>query len=292
MSATGDGAVPVGFIGLGNIGGPMARHLIDHPGGLVVCDRVEEATVPFREAGATVVTEADEVARTARVIGVMVRDDAQVLEVVDGERGILRTAAPGTVVVIHSTVEPDTPAAVAARAEPHGVHVVDAPVSGGAMGAHGGDLAFMVGGSDEAVEIVRSAFAPMAGLIAHLGPVGAGTRAKLARNLITFASFAAVGEAVRLAEAAGVDLARLGDVVRHSDRITGGPGAIMLGQGSAPFPADDGLRPIFEHSRLLGEKDLDLALGLARSLEMDLPVAEQARTLLAGALGVPHENEG
>src|SRR5699024_7467003 len=161
------------------------------------------------------------------------RDDAQVLEVVDGERGILRTAVPGTVVVIHSTVEPGTPAAVAARAEAHGVHVVDAPVSGGAMGAHAGDVACRVGGSDEAVEIVRSAFAPMAGLIAHLGPVGAGTRAKLARNLITFASFAAVGEAVRLAEAAGVDLARLGDVVRHSDRITGGPGAIMLGQGSA-----------------------------------------------------------
>src|SRR5699024_678129 len=139
---------------------------------------------------------------------------------------------------------------------------------------------------------VRDAFGAMAGLIAHLGPIGAGTRAKLARNLVTFAGFAAVGEAVRLAEAAGVDLARLGEVVRHSDRITGGPGAIMLGQGSAPFPADDGLRPIFEHSRFLGEKDLDLALGLADSLELDLPIAELARTLLAGALGVPHENEG
>lgn len=284
--------VPIGFIGLGNIGGPMARHLLGHPGGLIVCDRSDEAVGPFREAGATVVAEADEVARHARVIGVMVRDDAQVRDVLDGERGILRTAAPGTVVAIHSTVEPDTPAELAMIAESYGVAVVDAPVSGGAMGAHTGDLAFMVGGSDEAVERFRTAFAPMAGLIAHLGPVGAGTRAKLARNLITFASFAAVGEAVRLAEAAGVDVAKLGEVVRHSDRVTGGPGAIMLGQSPGPLAADDGLRPIFQHSRELGEKDLDLVLHLAGSLHLDLPISALARTRLADALGVPHDDEG
>jgi 3-hydroxyisobutyrate dehydrogenase-like beta-hydroxyacid dehydrogenase len=112
----------------------------------------------------------------------------------------LSAAAPGTVVAIHSTVEADTPARLADVAAPHGVQVIDAPVSGGMMGAHGGTLAIMVGGADEAVAAVREPFARLGTLVAHLGPIGAGTRAKLARNLITFASYAAVGEACRLAE--------------------------------------------------------------------------------------------
>jgi len=277
---------PVGFVGLGRIGAPMATRLLDRPGGLVVFDVDPAATAPFAERGATVASSPADLARQVGVVSLMVRDDAQVEAVVAGPDGLLSTAAPGTVIAIHSTVEADTPARIAALAAPHGVEVVDAPVSGGAMGAHAGDLAFLVGGSDGAVEVAREAFAPMAGLVAHLGPVGAGTRAKLARNLVTFASFAAVGEAVRLAEAAGLDPAVLGEVVRHTDRLTGGPGAIMLGQRPGPLAADDGLRPIFEHTRALGEKDLDLALGLGADLDVDLPVAALARRLLAGALGV------
>lgn len=285
---SGPGPAPVGFIGLGDIGTPMATRLLDGPAPLIVFDQNPDATTAFAERGAVVASSTAELAETASVISIMVRDDAQVETVV---REILPTARLGTVIAIHSTVEADTPGRMAELAEPHGVHVVDAPVSGGAMGAHGGDLAFMVGGSDEAVGIVRGAFAPMAGLVAHLGGVGAGTRAKLARNLITFASFTAVGEAVRLAEAAGVDLAALGEVVRHSDRVTGGPGAVMLGQAAGPFASDDPLRPFFEHSRELGEKDLDLALELGAELGLDLPTARAARRGLAAALGVPHESE-
>ncbi|MCB0975945.1 MAG: NAD(P)-dependent oxidoreductase [Acidimicrobiales bacterium] len=270
----------------------MATRLIDWPGGLTVFDVYEPAAEPFAAKGATVASSPAEVASRATVISLMVQDDAQVTEVVTGPDGLLSTARPGTIIAIHSTVEADTPARIAALAEPHGVLVVDAPVSGGMMGAHSGDLAFMVGGPDEAVAVLDETLAPMAGLVAHLGPIGAGTRAKLARNLITFAGFAAVGEALRLAESAGVDVARLGDVVRHSDRITGGPGAIMLGQAAGPLAADDGLRPIYEHTRTLGEKDLRLALSLGDSLGLDMPVAAQALDLLAAALGVPHEPEG
>jgi 3-hydroxyisobutyrate dehydrogenase len=278
----------VGFIGLGQIGAPMATRLIGRDGGLVVFDVHAPATEPFAAAGAVVATTPAEVAERATVISLMVQNDAQVTDVVAGSDGLLTTAAAGTVIAIHSTVEADTPSRIAALAAPHGVHVVDAPVSGGFMGAHEGNLAFMVGGDDDAVAIIREAFEPMAGLVAHLGPIGAGTRAKLARNLITFASFTAVGEALRLAEAAGVDLAKLGDVVRHSDKITGGPGAIMLGQAAGSLPDGDGLRSIFEHTRTLGEKDLALALDLAASLGVDAPVAAQAHALLAAALGVPH----
>lgn len=279
----------VGFIGLGQIGAPMATRWLDWDGGLTVFDVVPAATEPFARKGATVAPSVADLARQCGVISLMVRDDVQVGGVVDE---ILETAAAGTVVVIHSTVEADTPAAIAARCAPKGVLVLDAPVSGGMMGAHDGTLALMVGGPDEAVAIASPALERLGTLVAHLGPIGAGTRAKLARNLITFASYAAVGEASRLAEAAGVDLAKLGDVVRHSDKVTGGPGAIMLRDTASAMADDDGLRPIFEHTRALGEKDLQLAIGLGADVGVATPIATHAHEQLGTALGVPRDGEG
>ncbi len=283
--------VRLGFIGLGQIGAPMARQWIDWPGGLTVYDVMAPATVPFADAGAAVAGSPAEVAEAADVISLMVRDDRQVIDVLDGADGILTTARPGTVVVVHSTVEADTPAHLVTRAAPHGVHILDAPVSGGFMGAHEGTLALMVGGSDEAVAVARPALEKLGTLVAHLGDVGAGTRAKLARNLITFASYAAVGEALALADAAGVDLGQLGEVVRHSDRVTGGPGAVMVRRTNAPLEAADGLHDIFVHTRELGEKDLELAIGLGEELGVDVPIARLAHAALGAALGVPHDHE-
>lgn len=276
----------LGFVGLGQIGAPMAKRWLDWDGGLTVFDVVADASAAFAGRGASVAASIPELARECGVISLMVRDDAQVGDVVDQ---IVGSAAAGTVIVIHSTVEADTPAVMAERCEPHGVHVLDAPVSGGMMGAHEGTLALMVGGSDEAVALANPALERLGTLVAHLGPIGAGTRAKLARNLITFASFAAVGEASRLAEAAGVDLAKLGEVVRHSDRVTGGPGSIMLRDTSVPMAPDDGLRSIFEHTRALGEKDLALAIALGADHGVDTPIAAHAHDRLGTALGVPHD---
>ncbi len=225
-----------------------------------------------------------EVAALADVVSVMVLDDEQVTEVVDG---IVAAGRAGVVVAVHSTIAAGTAERLAERAAPSGVEVVDAPVSGGFMGAAAGTLAVMVGGDDDAVERCREPFGRWAGLVAHLGPVGAGTRAKLARNLVTFVSYAAVGEALRLAEEAGVDLVRLGEVVRHSDAITGGPGSIAVRGTAAPLADDDGLRPIFAHTRELGEKDLHLALALGEELDVDLPLATLALEHLGAALGVP-----
>lgn len=278
----------LGFIGLGQIGKPMARHWLDWDGGLSVFDVAEDAVRPFADKGAHVAPSAADLARDCDLVSIMVRDDGQVRGVVEE---VLGTASAGTVVVVHSTVEADTPAELAARCEERGVHYLDAPVSGGFMGAADGTLAFMVGGSKEAVSLARPALERQGTLVAHLGPVGAGTRAKLARNLITFVTFAAVGEAARLAEAADVDLAKLGDVVRHSDRVAGGAGSIMIRDTAAVLAADDGLRPIFEHTRSLGEKDLELAIGLGASLDVATPIAELARELLGAALGVPREGD-
>lgn len=281
----------VGFIGLGNIGAPMARKLLAWPGGLTVLDARPEAMEPLVARGARAAATPAGVAAASGVISVMVLNDAQVRDVVAGPDGILSTARPGTVVAIHSTISPETAVELAATAAAHDVGIIDAPVSGGAMGAHSANLAVMAGGTAEAVDACREPFALWAGLVAHLGPVGAGTKAKLARNLLHFAAFTAVGEAQRLAEAAGIDLVQLGQVVRHSDAITGGPGAIMLRDTTAPLAPDDGLHDIFVHTRDLGEKDLHHALDLGAELGVDLPLAQLASTRLAAALGVPHHLE-
>ncbi|MGV9675716.1 NAD(P)-dependent oxidoreductase [Nocardia sp. NPDC003482] len=278
---------PVGFIGLGNMGAPMAKRLLEWAGGLVVCDVRAEAIAPFTEAGARAADDPAALATEARVISVTVIDDGQVRDVVNGPKGILRTAAPGTVVAVHSTISDTTAEELAALCAEHGVEFVDAPVSGGAGAAEKGALAVMVGGTKTAVERIRPPFGLFSNLIVHAGDVGAGTRMKLARNLLHFVSFTAATEAQRLAEAAGLNITKLGKVVRHSDAITGGAGAIMLRDTTAPIDPEDFWFPILSHVRDLGEKDLSLALELGARLDVSLPLAELAAARLAAGLGVP-----
>jgi 3-hydroxyisobutyrate dehydrogenase-like beta-hydroxyacid dehydrogenase len=284
----GPSAAPaVGFVGLGQMGAPMAAHLAGWPGGLIVCDARTAATDALAEAGALVASSPRALADQAMLISVMVRDDLEVREVVLGDDGIVTAATPGTVVAVHSTIRPDTAPDLAREAAPYGVAIVDAPVSGGVGGAHDGTLAVMAGGSPEAVGRMRPALERWASLVVHVGPVGAGTRAKLARTLIQYVAYAAAGEARRLAEAAGIDLAALAEVVRHSDATLGGPAAVMLQDTAGPLSrADEWYGPLAQ-VRDQGETDLDLALALARDLGIELPLAEAALDRLAAALGVP-----
>ncbi len=271
----------IGFIGLGNIGGTMAARIPADE--LLVHDIREEAAAPLVEKGARFGSLKD-LAVECDVISIVVLTDQQVREVV-GE--LLEHATPGTVIAIHSTIDIETAPELARTSG--AVHVIDAPVSGGAMGAADGRLAVMVGGDRSAYETAKPVFQHWAELVLHVGPAGAGTQCKLARNLLTFAGYAAAAEANRLAEAAGLDLRKLAAVVRHSDGITGGPSAIMIRSSTDPLAADDGLRPIFEHTRGLAEKDLGLALAMGEALGVDLPFASLARQTLAAGLGVPHE---
>lgn len=286
MSEDNATAPTVGYIGLGNMGAPMATRLLERPGTLVVCDARAEATQPFVKAGATAAATPADVAARATVISVTVLDDAQVRDVVAGADGILSTARPGTVIAVHSTISDVTATELAETCQARGVDLVDAPVSGGAPGAQQGRLAVMVGGSDEAFEAVREPFGHFAELVVHAGPVGAGTRMKLARNLLHFVSFTAACEAGRLAEAAGLDIRALGKVVRHTDAITGGAGAIMLRDTTAVLATDDPWFSILSHVRNLGEKDLALALDLGYRFDVDLPLATRALTGLGPGLGV------
>jgi 3-hydroxyisobutyrate dehydrogenase-like beta-hydroxyacid dehydrogenase len=276
----------VGFIGLGQMGGPMAARLAGWPGGLWVYDVDPDATADLEGDGAKVAGSPREVAEHAAHVSVMVRDDEQVRGVLAGPDGVLAGAAPGTVVALHSTIHRDTARQLAEQAATHGVTVLDAPVSGGAMGARNGALAILVGGEQAGFAASREVLERMGELVVHVGPIGAGTAAKLARNLLHFVAFTAATEASRLAEAAGIELPVLGEVVRHTDAITGGPGAIMWRDRIGPVPHDDPWYPILEHVRQLGEKDLALAVELGDRLGVDTPLADLALRGLASGLGV------
>ncbi len=262
---------------------------------------------PLADRGARAAASSGEVAEAAGIICVMVRDDEQVgqvvrelAEAVPGGPADVPGAAAGVpgdstgrvIVAIHSTIGARTAPLLAERYSGAGIEIIDAPVSGGFMGAHEGRLAVMVGGSREAYERCREPFGQFADLVMHMGPVGAGTRAKLARNLLHFVAFTAAAESQRLAEAAGIDLRKLTRIVRHSDAVTGGPGSIMLRRETGPVADDDPLREILEHVRALGEKDLALALELGADLGIDLPMARFAADHFAAGLGVPHRPDG
>lgn len=277
----------LGYIGLGNQGAPMAKRLVDWPGGLVVFDVRTEAMTPLAELGATLADSVADVA-AADVISVTVLNDAQVRDVV---AELAAHAEPGTVIAIHSTIEPATAGELAEQLHPKGIHIVDAPVSGGAGAAEKGELAVMVGADEHAYERVKPVFKKWASMVVRAGEPGAGTRMKLARNMLTFIGFTAACEAMRLAEASGIDLQKLGRVVRHSDAQSGGPGAIMVRDDMKALTPDHFLHDMFVHTRGLAEKDLKLALALGDETGVDLPLARIALQDLAAGLGVPHTKE-
>jgi 3-hydroxyisobutyrate dehydrogenase-like beta-hydroxyacid dehydrogenase len=279
--------VKLGYIGLGKMGAPMAKKLVDWPGGLIVFDVRAEAMTRLAERGANLADSVADVA-AADVISVTVLDDEQVRDVVDE---LAANAKPGTVIAIHSTISPETAVELAEKLEPQGIHVVDAPVTGGGPAAKKGELAVMVGATDDAFALVQEPFSQWASLIVHAGEPGAGTRMKLARNMLHFISFTAACEASKLAEAAGVNLQDLGNVVRHSDAQTGGAGSIMFRDDTKPLQPDHFLYQPFLHTRGLGEKDLNLALALGEAVGVELPMAQAALENLAAGLGVPHTKE-
>jgi 3-hydroxyisobutyrate dehydrogenase-like beta-hydroxyacid dehydrogenase len=277
----------LGYIGLGNMGAPMAKRLVDWPGGVTVFDVRIEAMTLLAEAGAALADSVTDVA-AADIVSVTVLNDEQVRDVV-GE--LAANAKPGTVIAIHSTISPGTAVELAEQLAPQGIHVVDAPVSGGGGAAEKGKLAIMVGASDEAFALIKEPFKQFASLVIHAGGPGTGTRMKIARNMLTFVSYAAACEAQKLAEAAGVNLQDLGNVVRHTDALTGGAGAIMFRDDTKPLTPEHFLYQPFLHTRGLGEKDLSLALALGEATGVGLPLAEVALNNLAAGLGVPHTKD-
>ena len=274
-------ALTVGVIGLGDIGSGVASGLVRAGVDLVVCDIRPESTAPFAER-ARVASDPAELGRLVDVMVVAVVTDDQVLTVLDGATGALAGARPGSTVLIVSTVAPSTVARVADLAGARGVSVADCGVSGGPSSAAEGALISMIGGDDEVVERIRPVLDAFSSLVVRMGPLGAGLQAKLARNLIQYASWLAAYEAQVLAEAAGIELAKLAQVVKASDARIGGASTLMFRQTVAPFtPEDDaGLVKAMATAAGLAHKDLRGALELADTLGIELPLAAmtEART--------------
>lgn len=200
-----DRSTRVGFVGLGNLGLPMALGLLRGGWQLSVLDAVPGRSEPCESEGAQPLTAASELADCG-VVALVVPDDAAVEGVLEGPEGIpLSALREGTVVVLHSTVLPATAQRLAEAAARHGVDLIDAPVSGGDERALAGDLTVMVGGEAPVVERMRAYLDSVGSQVLHVGPAGAGEAAKLANQLMMCAALAGTHEALDLARRYDVD---------------------------------------------------------------------------------------
>jgi 3-hydroxyisobutyrate dehydrogenase len=260
----------IGFIGLGNLGAPMARQLLKLGEEVLVHDVAEERVAELTALGARA-RGLRELAANCRIVGVCVRDEPEVAGLLGGSAGLLAHMAADTVIAVHSTV---TPAAIiewAHGARARAVHLIDAPVTGGASGAQGGTLTYMVGGAVSDVERCRPVFMTSGAKVIHAGPLGSGILLKLCNNLMSYAAFTAAHEAECLARAGRLDPALVVEVGRSNGVVTGQVEAFLSNRAQLIAAGPPALRKAFGPFAALARKDLDAALATARALGLDLP---------------------
>jgi 2-hydroxy-3-oxopropionate reductase len=257
----------LGFIGLGAMGRPMALHLLEAGHELSVYARRAEAAQPLVDAGATRRASPAEVAAASEVVFTMVTTGADVEAVALGEGGILHGAKPGTVLVDMGTIPPDTARRIAAKLAERGIEAIDAPVSGGEVGAQNATLAIMAGGKAEVLARVRPLLEKLGKTIVHIGPNGAGQVAKACNQMIMVSCIEALAEAMLLAQRSGADPEK----VRLA--LSGGSaGSRVLEVFGAKMTARDfkaGVEARLHH------KDFGILLNEAVSLGAPLPIAAQ-----------------
>lgn len=277
----------VGVIGLGEIGRGVAGAVGAAGFDLVVCDVRPEATEPFAQM-AHVAADPVEVGARSDVSIVAVVDDTQLRDVCSNADGVLATALAGTAIVVLSTVSVVALESVAAEALRRDVDVLDCGVSGGPAASGRGELVTMVGGDASVLERHRAVLEAFSSLVVHMGPLGAGLRAKLARNLVQYGSWLAALEGQRLAEAAGIDLRKLASVIKASDQLIGGAATLMFRDTAEPWPPDADARLVgaMRAAASLAEKDLGAALDLGRALGVELPMAEMTAARCGAIFGV------
>jgi 3-hydroxyisobutyrate dehydrogenase-like beta-hydroxyacid dehydrogenase len=274
-------ATRVGFIGLGNIGKPMAINVAKAGFDLMVYDLRLEPMRELTALGAKAGRSADEIGAHGEIIEIVVVDDAQVEAVLLGEGGVLSGAARGSIIALHSTVHPRTVRKLAGEAAVKGVTLIDAEVSGGERGAISKSLCYMVGGEKEAFDKCRPIFATSGANIFHLGDLGSGAVTKLAHNLIVYVNMLAASEGMRLAQHAGVKLETMQQVV-HSGAAQSRVADHWSQQRNLKDTYTGGPRGLME----LMHKDLRLALELGHDLGLSLPGAALTQQLLQRVLEI------
>lgn len=260
----------IGFIGLGNMGAPMAANLAK-AGHAVTGFDVTGVTVP----GVAQAARGPEAAEGADVVVTMLPNGA-ILRAVAAE--VLPAMRPGAVLLDCSTVDVASARAVAAEAEAAGIGFLDAPVSGGVGGAEAGTLTFMVGGSEEAFATAAPLFEVMGRKAVHCGPAGNGQAAKICNNMILGVTMIATCEAFALADKLGLDRQAMFDVVSTSSGQSWSLTTYCPAPGIGPkSPSDNGYRPGFAADLML--KDLRLSQEAAEAADADTPMGQLAASL-------------
>jgi 3-hydroxyisobutyrate dehydrogenase len=267
----------IAFLGLGNMGGPMAANLVKAEHTVRGFDLVPALKAAAEGNGATVFDSGAEAVAEADVVITSLPSGA-IVRACYAE--VLPVARPGTLFIDTSTISVDDARAVNAEATAHGHQQIDAPVSGGVKGATAGTLAFMVGGDDAAVERARPVLEPMAGKVIHCGGSGNGQSAKLCNNMVLAVQQIAVGEAFVLAEKLGLSAQSLFDV------ITGATGNCWSVHTNCPVPgpvptspANNDFKPGF--ATALMHKDLGLAMAAVNSTGSTAPLGTHAAEIYA-----------
>lgn len=259
----------VGFVGLGSQGAPMARRIIDAGFPTTLWARRPETLEPFAGSGARVASSRRELGEASEVLCVCVVDDAGVDDVLRGPDGAAAAMAPGSVVVVHSTVHPDTCRRL--QADFPALHVIDAPVSGGGHRAAAGELLVMVGGPAEVFERCRPVLATFGNPVLHVGPLGAGQEAKACNNALFTAQLGLAAAVFEVAAARGLEPAALASVLAagsgrsYAAEVVAGAGRRLDAFGAVAGP--------------LLAKDLAIFAGVAADAE----ARDAASTLLAAA---------
>ena len=264
----------VGSIGLGDMGKAMASNLAPKGFDTLVYDLDPEPMEELAAAGAKAASSCREVGEHAEVLSVCVPADDHVAAVLLGESGALAGMAAGSVIAIHSTVQPETIQRMAAAARERGVEVLDACVTGGREVAEKGGLTLLIGGEQATLEKARPVLEAYGTTLLHAGPLGAGAKLKLAVNLLTYVNWAAAAESYRLAKASGLDPEVFLEAVRSNGQLSDMQQRFIAGQKLPDeAAASDAYQDFVKIQMFNAEKDLAHALELARSCGIALPAA-------------------
>jgi len=268
----------IGFIGLGIMGRPMALNLLRAGHALAVHARREQFMAPLAEAGAQTCPSPADVARRASVVFTMVADTPDVEQVILGPQGVIEGVGPDSLIVDMSTIAPSATRAIAARLREAGADMLDAPVSGGDIGARDGTLSIMVGGEATAFERARPLLEIMGANIVHIGGNGAGQVCKACNQTVVAQTIAGIGEALLLAEASGVDGARV------REALLGGFAGSRILEVHGRRMLEGDYTPGFKAA--LHQKDMRIVLEAADELGLALPGAAQVAQYLNALVGL------
>lgn len=264
----------IAFIGLGIMGGRMAKNILKAGHALRAYNRTANKAEALRPLGATIVASPREAARDADAVITMVSDPPTLAAVLEGPEGALAGCRPDTLLIDMSTVDPGTSQAMAARARALGLRYLEAPVTGGVGAAEQGTLTIMVGGAAEDFAVAKPLLETMGKNVLHAGPMGHGSVLKLTANLVAACIVTAMNEGLVLATKAGLDPGLVAEVLaERSPLIERTAPRVLAGDFAARFPLK------------LSHKDVHLALAAGRNLGVPLSSLETVAQLQAAALG-------